>query len=104
MGKILSDFAAWLWDKVLVVLQWIIDLVESVWLFLLEHVLRFIAWLFGMIPLPDWLSAAQLEGLWAGLPGGVLFFADAMQIPEGVAMVLGAYALRFFVRRLPVVG
>jgi hypothetical protein len=54
--------------------------------------------LFASIPVPDFL-ANDLT-----IPAGVSFFADAAQLPEGIAIVFGAYTARFLLRRIPVIG
>lgn len=54
------------------------------------------------IPVPSWLSSA--EGVFDAIPDGVVYFAQALQLPAGLSMVLSAYALRFIIRRIPIIG
>jgi hypothetical protein len=53
------------------------------------------------IPVPTWLEGVDV---FAGIDPGVVYFAEALMIPEGIAIVLSAYVLRFVIRRLPFVG
>jgi hypothetical protein len=54
------------------------------------------------IPVPAWLAnAGNVVG---AMPPGVAYLAQAFMIPQGIAMIVGAYTLRFVVRRLPLIG
>jgi hypothetical protein len=92
--------------------------------FLLDKINQFGAWLFGLvtwgleqcwsllcqglalvlaaIPVPSWLAnAGNVVG---AMPPGVAYLAVAFKIPEGIAMIVGAYTLRFIIRRIPLIG
>ena len=36
--------------------------------------------------------------------GGVAYFAQGLQIPAGLGIIITAYVLRFIIRRLPIIG
>jgi len=54
------------------------------------------------IPVPSWLSGAS--AVFDAIPDGVIYFAQALQLPAGLSMILGAYVLRFIIRRIPIIG
>lgn len=82
------------------ILTWLVDL----FLWLPRMVLD--AFLLGAlagiesIPVPAWLAGATF----GDIDPGIAYFATAFQIPTGVGIILGAYAVRFVIRRLPIVG
>lgn len=53
----------------------------------------------GLIPVPDWMATPSFT-----LPDGVLWFADVLQMQEGIAIMTSASVIRFIIRRLPFVG
>lgn len=57
---------------------------------------------FNSIPVPDFFATAA--GAFGNIPPSVVYFAQPFNIGYGVTMILGAYLLRFIVRRLPIVG
>lgn len=70
------------------------------WVF--QQVCEGIIEFFNALPVPSFfLTAADA---FSGLPSTVVFFLDALQVGPGVAMVLGAYLLRFIIRRIPLIG
>lgn len=91
MGDLLSDFAQWLKD----VLLWV---PRKLWSELLDG----LAALLTAIPTPDFVIQAQ--NAFGGLPASVVFFATKFAVPECIAMALAAYAIRFLIRRIPLIG
>lgn len=91
ISDLLSDFATWLKDLLL----W---LPLKIWELLLDG----LASVLEAIPVPDFVSTAT--GAFSSIPGNVLFFANYFAVGEGIAMVLSAYALRFLIRRIPLIG
>lgn len=91
IAELLSDFAEWLKDLLL----W---LPLKVWEMLLDG----LATVLESIPVPDFVSTAS--GAFSSIPGNVLFFANFFALGEGIAMVLSAYAVRFLIRRIPLIG
>lgn len=84
------------------ILQWLLDL----WLWLPRQLFAWLldalAALVESIPVPDFVS--QASAALSSIGGNVLFFAEKFAVPEGVAMVLSAYVLRFLIRRIPFIG
>lgn len=48
------------------------------------------------LPLPDWLSS--LPGLLSSMPAGVVWALSVCKFKEGLAIIMGAYALRMVIR------
>ncbi|MCT7418666.1 DUF2523 family protein [Pseudomonas aeruginosa] len=65
---------------------------------LVSGIVKFFQWL----PVPDFF--AQAGNAFQSIPPSVVYFANAFQIGPGVTMVLGAYLLRFILRRIPIIG
>lgn len=86
-----EDFMAWL-------LELLLWLPRKAYELLLEGLLQIL----NVIPVPDWLT--DLSTNFAGLPAGVAFFLQALQLPTGLAIVGSAYLVRFLIRRLPFFG
>jgi len=91
MGDYISKFMAWLQE----VLLWI---PRKLWAELLDGLSSLIA----AIPVPSFVTDAA--GAFSSISGNVLFFASKFAVPEGIAMILAAYALRFVIRRIPLIG
>ena len=53
----------------------------------------------GFIP-----SLGPLSTALGGIPGSVWYFLDLFNVSMGIPMLLSAYASRFIIRRLPVIG
>lgn len=70
------------------------------WVF--QQVCEGIVEFFNALPVPSFFTAAA--SAFDGIPPSVVFFADAFQIGPGIAMILGAYLLRFILRRIPIIG
>ncbi|MCQ4306354.1 hypothetical protein [Stutzerimonas frequens] len=54
------------------------------------------------LPVPDFIVSAK-DAL-QGIPPSVLFFTSACQVGPGLTMIIGAYVLRFLIRRIPIIG
>lgn len=83
------------------ILAWLLDVLLWVPRKLYELVLDGLATVIEALPVPSWLSGADPFG---SIDAGIAFFADAFMIPEGIGIIIGAYVLRFIIRRIPVVG
>lgn len=84
------------------VLSWIVRsiIVKFVFFFALffittEFITVIIKWLPQSTNLPD---------LFSMLPDSVWYWLNLFNIPIGVSMTLSAFALRFIIRRIPVIG
>lgn len=56
--------------------------------------------LLSYIPVPDWM---QNIGSFT-LPPGVVWFAQALELPAGAAIIGSSLLLRFIIRRIPFIG
>lgn len=76
----------------------------SVWLTfkIYEKATDGVVQLLNNLPVPSFvLDAVNAMG---GIPPAVVFFASALQIKEGIAMILGAYLTRWALKFVPFVG
>ncbi len=87
----LSGFAEWLLDAMLFIPRKTFQLI-----------LEALAGIIEAIPVPDFFAQAG-SGL-GNIPAYTMFFAEFAQIPEGIAIILSAYTIRFLIRRIPLVG
>lgn len=108
METVISFFEA-IWDAFKRLFGWFGDAYDAIieffkglpeWVFS-ELVDGFVDF-FHSIPVPDFFASAA--STFNNIPDSVAYFAAALQINYGVPMVLGAYLLRFAVRRLPIFG
>ncbi|UEP46589.1 DUF2523 family protein [Burkholderia sp. B21-005] len=53
----------------------------------------------GILP-----TAAALAGAFGGITSGVWYFMDLFAFSYGVPLVVSAFATRFIIRRIPVIG
>lgn len=86
----LEDFAAWLLELLL----WIP-------LKVFETCLELTAAVLEWVPVPAWLASGDP---FAAIPDYVMYFLVAFELAEGITIILGAYVIRFMIRRLPIVG
>lgn len=53
----------------------------------------------------EWLPKSfDFSHLFAGIPAGVWYFMNLFNVSAGISAVLSAYATRFIIRRIPVIG
>ena len=83
------------------ILAWFLD--AALWVFhtVYELLLQGLLVVVNALPVPSWLAGSDP---FSSIDPGIAWFLEALQIPEGIAIVLGAYVIRFLIRRLPVVG
>lgn len=84
------------------VIGWVVDFFQWIAIKIALMVFEAIIAVLSLIPVPEWF--AGLSTNIGNLSGGVLFFIAPFQFGTGIAWVVGAYVLRFLIRRLPVVG
>lgn len=94
----LSDFAAWLKSIIEQVVQFLIDLLFMI-----------LGWIWSaFVSLLDALGLSQqidnAGHAFDAIPDGVWYFMNLFEIHLGLGLVMAAYGIRFFIRRLPVVG
>lgn len=58
-----------------------------------------VAYLASMLP-----TASTLSGALSGIPSDIWYFLDYMAFSAGAPLVVSAYATRFLIRRMPVIG
>lgn len=93
---------SYLIDYIEQILTWLLDFALWVPRMIWEALLDGLASALEAIPVPEWLS--ESTGLFASIDPGIAYFADALMIPQGLGIILGAYVVRFLIRRIPVVG
>jgi hypothetical protein len=83
-------------------LQWLLDTLLWVPRKLYQELVEALAAVINAIPVPEFLSG--LGSAWAAIGGPILYFVEITQFDVGMPMVMGAYMLRFLLRRVPVIG
>lgn len=94
----LASFAAWLKG-----------IFEQLAQFAIDTVFLILGWIWSaFIALLDTLGIAeQVQGAahaFDSIPDSVWYFMNMFEIQFGLGLIMSAYGLRFFIRRLPVVG
>lgn len=84
MDDLWNSLSAWFTDKLAEIKNWFISFADD-------------------IPQPDWWDDAYSK-IDAMLTGQIGFYADLLHVDYGITIILSAYALRFAVRRLPIIG
>jgi len=91
MTELINQFMEWLWG-----------MVKDFGLWLMGLVVDFIVALLNLIPVPEFLD--DLASNWGNLSGAVGYWLGPFEIGYGVSVCLSAYAARFVLRRLPIIG
>lgn len=91
-------------DQAWLAIDWVFEQFRGIFWWVFGTVGEFVLWLIEGIPVPGWFDGATLQDLLAGIPAEVWWGIEFAQLPTGLAMVFGAYGIRFAVRRLPLVG
>lgn len=52
----------------------------------------------------DKSNLTNISSLVSGLPSDVLFFLGVFRVEVGLPMIIAAFAVRFAIRRLPIIG
>ena len=98
----LEKITAWLAELIEKYVDWFLELVlwlpKKIWSLMLEGFATFIE----SIDPPQFMLDAQ--SFWGGIPGGIVYFMDFFAVAEGMGMIAAALALRFIVRRIPLIG
>lgn len=84
------------------VLQWLKDLVEYAALHIWKLLLSGLASVIEAIPVPSFFS--QAGDLLGSVPATVLYWVSFLHADFGIPLVLGAYLLRWLIRRIPFIG
>lgn len=91
-------------DQAWLAIDWVFDQFRGIFWWVFRTVGDFVLWLLEGIPVPGWFNGATLQDLLAAIPSGVWWGIDFAMLPTGLSMVFGAWAIRFMIRRLPVIG
>lgn len=84
------------------ILLWVVDFFKWIFEWLWHELLGALITVLNAIPVPDWLASAP--SVVASIPSSVAFFLAAFQVPSGVAIIFGAYTIRWIIRRIPLIG
>lgn len=91
----------WLKDWLGEILLWLLDVLLWAPKKLYELICDGLASVIEAIPAPSWLTGANP---FASIDPGIVYFGEALQLGEGVTIILSAYLLRFVIRRIPLIG
>ena len=91
IGGLLSSFAQWVWQ-----------FISNLPLRIFQGLLDALAGVINALPVPSFF--AQASGAFAGLSSGVVCFITPFELGYGLSVVLGAYSLRWILRRIPFIG
>jgi hypothetical protein len=94
--------AEWLLTQLTNAFEYLKDLLEWIPKKIFETIMDVLVSIIEAIPVPSWVN--DVGSFWGQISGDVWFFASALQIGFGLAVIGSAYALRFLIRRLPVIG
>lgn len=83
-------------------LNWSFEEGKTLALTAFDKVLSGFAVVYESIPVPDFLL--NIGTLSSGLSSQTLYFINLFNLPAGIAIVASAYAARFLLRRIPVIG
>ena len=84
------------------ILSWVVDFFQWVFEWLWSALLGALLTVLNAIPVPGWLADAP--NVVSALPPGVAFFLQSFMLPQGLAIIIGAYVIRFIIRRIPLIG
>lgn len=89
--------------------EWLLGILQSILQYFVDLLLAQANWFWDA--LLSWLGTGFIIGIiqttdtmFSAIPPGVWFFANVCQAPVGVTMILSAYLVRFFIRRIPIIG
>jgi hypothetical protein len=82
--------------------QFLIDLLMYVPKMLFSAIMSALASLITAIPVPEWIASAG--SAFGSISSGVMYWCGWMQLDYGISIVVGAYLLRFLIRRIPFIG
>lgn len=104
---------SWLGTKIYKIAQWVIDLVYAILQFIetfikvqlhevWDSIVMSLASVITALPVPEFM--VQASGAFMGLPAVFIWVATLCKLPQGLAMIMSAYAARFLLRRIPLIG
>jgi hypothetical protein len=84
------------------ILTWLVSFVQWIGDLAISTALGALITLLNAIPVPSWMSSAP--SVLAGVPSGVVWVFQILQLPAGLVILLSAWVLRFLIRRIPLIG
>jgi hypothetical protein len=84
------------------ILSWTIDFFKWIFEWVWQQLLGALITVLNAIPVPSWLASGG--SLFGALPEGAAFFINAFMLPQGLAIIIGAFTIRFIIRRIPLIG
>lgn len=105
----LEKLTNWLLTPITKLFEWLNEFVEWIYNFFRDLPAFVFDWFadgiisfFNAMPVPSFFS--QAGSAFSGLSSGTVYFLDAFALDMGIPIVLGAYLLRFILRRIPFIG
>lgn len=98
----LEGWVQWLADLIVGVIDWLVEESKQVAAWLLDQLLSAFATILESIPVPA--AFGSISGAWSDAVSAAGFVLAPWHIGPGLTMVFGALALRWLIRRIPVVG
>lgn len=77
----------------------LMQMIQGFFLWIWESILSALVAVLSAIPVPSWMTSGTFS-----LPDGVLWFAQALELDYAAGVMATAWTLRFFIRRLPIIG
>jgi hypothetical protein len=84
------------------ILTWLLTFVDWVLIEVFSVICAAVGAVLNAIPVPSWASSAGSS--LSALPAGVLYFAQAADLPTGLSIIFSAWGIRFLIRRIPFIG
>jgi hypothetical protein len=84
------------------ILTWLLDFVKWFAEWVYQEVMGALVGVLNAIPVPQFIQDAP--SVLGALPGGIGWGLAAFKVPEGLLIVMTALLIRFFIRRLPIIG
>lgn len=89
--------------------EWLLSVLQQILQFFADIVIAIADWLWqaalSVISSNTIVGVIEVAGsLFESIDPSVWYFMSVFQIPYGITVVLGAYILRFLIRRIPFIG
>ncbi len=78
------------------------ELWEAGTLWLYEALLGLLLAIINLFPMPA--AMQNMDSYWSAIPESVWWLLSAFQIDTGISIVVSAWIIRFFIRRIPGIG
>jgi hypothetical protein len=88
------------WYSVSCWMKWLSDELKAIFLWILDSIMSGLARIIELIPVPDFLENMQAQVM----TPTVSWFLQPFELQYGLSVIIGAYAARFILRRIPFIG